>query len=153
MTLSAGAKRGIWLSLAAAALYTTLSARPNDESRWMVVARDSNYTISLDTSRILALSGRTYEIWYRTDHAAMRYYKEKAFTRETVHAILRCERYSYRVASVAMSMGDGRAVTRQITEPSDLARQEWRRVEAGTTDADAARATCVVADWSKWRRQ
>jgi hypothetical protein len=92
-------------------------------------------------------------VWYRTDHATTRFYQEKAFTRELVHAILRCDGYSFRITSVAMSMGDARPVIRQFTEPLDLARQQWRRVEAGSTEADAARATCQVADWTKWGRR
>src|SRR5688572_17409882 len=101
-----------------------------DPAHWMLVARDSSYVISIDTSRIVATPGRTYEVWYRTDHATTRFYREKAFTRELVHAVLRCDGYSFRVMSVAMSIGDSRAVIRQITEPRDLARQQWRRVEA-----------------------
>jgi hypothetical protein len=137
--------------VAAAALTVRVMTSTNDsETHWLVVARDSSYTISIDTSRIVAQAGRTYEIWYRTDHSTTRYYNEKAFTRETVHAILRCYGYRFRIESVAMSIGSGRPVARQATEPRDLGQQEWRKVEAGSTEADAARATCVVADWAKW---
>jgi len=118
-----------------------------------MVARDSTYSISVDTSRIVAEPGRTYDIWYRTDHTVTRFYNDKAFTREVVHAVLRCDGYTFRVMSTAMSMGAGRAVLRQVTEPRDLVRQPWRRVEAGSTEADAAHATCEVADWAKWGRR
>jgi hypothetical protein len=148
-------KLAVRVGIVAAVVVTARAVATSDDgpTRWLVVARDSSYTISIDTAHIVALPGRVYEIWYRTDHSTTRYYKENAFTRETVRAILRCDGYSFRVASVAMSMGAGRPVARQITEPRDLARQAWRRVEAGSTEADAARATCVVADWAKWGRR
>jgi hypothetical protein len=131
----------------------SIATAGNDEAHWIVVARDSGYTISIDTTRIISESGHTYEVWYRTDHAVTRFYKEKAFTRETVHAILRCDSYKFRIMSTAMSMGSKRPVTTQIMEGRDLERQSWRRVEAGSTEADAARATCVVADWAASSRR
>jgi Surface-adhesin protein E len=134
--------------LAATAITVRLIGASGDNRvHWLVVARDSNYTIAIDTTRIVAEYGRTYDVWYRTDHAATRFYKEKAFTRETIHAVLRCDGYRFRIMSVAMSMGSGRAVTWQSAEPQDLASQSWRRVEPGSTESDAARATCQVADW------
>ena len=60
----------------------------DEPTRWMLVAHDSSYAISIDTSRIVAAPGRVYEVWYRTDHAATRFYNQKAFTREVVHAVL-----------------------------------------------------------------
>ena len=124
----------------------------DDPMHWMLVARDSSYSIALDTSRIVATPGRTYEVWYRTDHSTLRFYNEHAFTREIVHAVLRCDGYTFRVMSAVMSIGGGRPVVRQVTEPRALGREAWRRVEPGSTEADAARATCEVADWTKWRR-
>jgi hypothetical protein len=97
----------------------------DERARWLVVDRDSGYTIAIDTSRIVREHGRTYEIWYRTDHASKRFYRGKAFTRETVHAILRCDGYSFRVISTTMP---------------------------GSTDEKAALATCQLADWKSWGR-
>lgn len=149
-------RRGIGaLAVVAAASVTTrvILTEHDDTAAWLLVARDSTYSISLDTARIVAKPGREYEIWYRTDHTVTRYYNDKAFTREVVHAILRCDGYTFRVMSTAMSMGSERPVIRQITEPRDLVRQPWRRVEPGSTEADAAHATCEVADWAKWGRR
>jgi len=141
--------------VAAASVTTRVIVTDHDDARhWLLVARDSTYSISLDTARIVAKAGREYEIWYRTDHTVTRFYNDKAFTREVVHAILRCgDGYTFRVMSTTMSMGSGRPVIRQITEPRDLVRQPWRRVDPGRTEADAAHATCEVADWTKWGRR
>jgi hypothetical protein len=140
--------------LTAGALTWLAVANARDEqANWIVVARDSTYSISIDTTRILVERGRTYEVWYRTDHAVTRFYKEKAFTRETVHAILRCNNYTFRVISTAMSMGSRRPVAQQVTDARDLARESWRKVEPGSTEADAARATCEVADWAAASRR
>ncbi len=140
--------------VAAASVATRVIVTGRDAAAvWLLVARDSTYSISIDTSRIVAEAGRTYEIWYRTDHTVTRFYNDKAFTREVVHAILQCDGYRFRVMSTVMSMGSGRPVIRQFTEPRDLARQPWRRVEPGSTEADAAHATCEVADWAKWGRR
>jgi len=149
-------RRGIGaLAVVAAASVTTrvIVTGHDDATHWLMVARDSTYSISIDTSRIVAQPGRIYEIWYRTDHTVTRFYNDKAFTREVVHAILRCDGYTFRVMSTVMSMGSGRPVVRQFTEPRDLLRQPWRRVEPGSTEADAAHATCEVADWAKWGRR
>lgn len=123
-----------------------LATRGNDTHRWLIVARDSNYTIAIDTAHLRRYAGRDYEIWYRTDHAAMRYYNQKAFNRELVHAILSCRSYAFRVDRSVMSVGDGRPVAVQTTDARDLSRQPWHRIEPGSTEADAAHATCVVAD-------
>jgi hypothetical protein len=125
----------------------------DDRDNWMNVARDSGYTVSIDTTHIMREYGRTYEVWYRTDHAMTRFYKQKAFTREMVHAILRCDNYSFRVMSSAMSMGSRYPVVQQATEPKDLADQPWRPVEAGSTEADAARGACIVSDWTASARR
>lgn len=145
--------RAIVVAGAAALAAVAITSDRDDPPHWLLVARDSSYAIAIDTSRIRALPGRIYEVWYRTDHAMPRYYNAKMFTREVVHATLRCDGFSFRVMSVAMSVGAGRPVIRQTTEPRDYANQAWRRVEAGTTEADAARATCQVADWTKWGRR
>jgi hypothetical protein len=114
-------------------------------SHWIVVARDSSYIISLDTTRIVSPFGHAYEVWYRTDHTRTRFYNEKAFTRETVHALLRCNSYQYVIMSAEMSIGSGRPVVRQTTEPRDVRRQPWRDVEAGSAEADAAGMTCHLS--------
>jgi hypothetical protein len=124
-----------------------------DRARWLVIEHDSGYTIALDTSRIVREYGRTYEIWYRTDHAAERFYRGKAFTRETVHAILRCDGYGFRVISTTMSNGSGRSVVHQVMDAKDLAREEWHSVEQGSADEKAAFATCQLADWKSWTRR
>jgi surface-adhesin protein E len=124
-----------------------------DRARWLVVERDSEYTIALDTSRIVREYGRTYEIWYRTDHASKRFYRGKAFTRETVNAILGCDGYRFRVISTTMSMGSGRSVVHQAMDSRDLAREAWHSVEPGSADEKAALATCELADWKSWARR
>jgi hypothetical protein len=134
-----GALAAVWLGVRAA------TAFGDNPSHWIVVARDSSYTISLDTTRIASPFGHAYTIWYRTDHAGTRFYKEQSFTRETVHALLRCNTYQYVIMSAEMSIGSGRPVIRQITEPRDVRRQPWRDVEAGSAEADAARMTCRIS--------
>lgn len=137
--------------IAAASVTTRVIIAGHDEAdHWVVVAQDSNASISLDTSRIVAENGRTYEIWYRTDHAVTRLYKDKPFNREVVHAVLRCDDYAFRVMSTAMSVGARSPFVTQFTDSGDLARQPWRRVEPGSIEADAAHATCEVADWANW---
>lgn len=123
----------------------------DDDAHWMLIARDSSYSISLDTTRIGRVFDRGYDIWYRTDHVATRFYKAKAFNRETVRAEIACRDFAFKVVSTTMSMRGAGAVERQINSRDDVQRQKWHSVEPGSTEADAARATCIVAD-SKWRR-
>jgi hypothetical protein len=120
-------------------------ASANDDSRWVVLTVDSGYTVAVDTSRIERQFGNTYRIWYRTDHDRMRFYKEKAFDRETVQAILRCDGYGYRVVSTEMSVRRGKTVIRQTTDDGELGRQPWHRVEAGSPDAIVAHSACEIA--------
>jgi hypothetical protein len=151
--LGAAARAGAFATAMALAGFAVESALRADRARWLVVERDSGYTIALDTSRIVREYGRTYEIWYRTDHAAERFYRGKAFTRETVHAILRCDSYSFRVISTTMSIGSGRSVVHQAMDSRDLAREAWHSVEPASADEKAALATCELADWKAWARR
>jgi hypothetical protein len=122
----------------------------DNEAHWMLIARDSSYAISLDTSRIARLFDRGYDIWYRTDHVATRFYREKAFNREIVRAEIACRDLAFKVVSTTMSMRGAGTVERQVNSREDVQRERWHRVEPGSTEADAARATCIVAD-SRWR--
>jgi hypothetical protein len=127
----------------AAAARTLASPRENLDA-WVRVAGDSTYVIAVDTTRITRGYGRLYGVWSRTDHAETRFYNGMRFNREIVQSLLQCEGFAFRVASVDMSL-DGRVVARQRTNAGELGRQEWRRVEAGTTEAIAAQATCELA--------
>jgi hypothetical protein len=138
------------LSLTGYALATEFR---DTRARWIVVGRDSGYTIALDTSRIVREYGRTYEIWYRTDHSSPRFYRGETFTRETVHAILQCNGYAFRVISTTMSSGGGPSVIHQEMDLRDLKREPWHSVEPGSEDEKAALATCQVADWKSWSRR
>lgn len=120
-------------------------AMANDESRWLVVTVDSGIKIAVDTTHIEREYGHTFRIWSRTDHYAMRYYDDKAFNRETVQAILRCDGYSFRIVSTEMAVRGGGTVVRQVTTDGELSRQPWRRVEPGSVEADAVRAVCLLA--------
>ena len=123
----------------------------DNDAHWMLIARDSSYTISLDTTRIDRAFDRGYDIWYRTDHVMTRFYKEKPFNRETVRAEIACRNLAFKVVSTTLSVRGGATVERQVNTHDDVQRQAWHRVEPGSTEADAARATCIVAD-SRWRR-
>ena len=138
------------VAAAAAVAWRELAPPRNDDRSWMLIARDSSYSISLDTTRIARVYDRGYEVWYRTDHVATRYYREKAFDRETVKMLILCRDGRFKVISTTMSMRGERPVLRQLNSEKDVNSQPWHSVEAGSTDADAARATCVVAD-SRWR--
>src|SRR5262249_225232 len=87
--------------LAAVAIVASMRTHSSadEDGRWLIVARDSGYTVALDTSHIRFDRGRGIRIWYRTDHSAMRFYNEKAFNRELVEAILQCPGYSFRVVT------------------------------------------------------
>jgi hypothetical protein len=145
-----GIQAGGILAAIAFAGHAIASGVRDSRARWVVVERDSGYTIALDTSRIVRERGRTYEIWYRTDHASPRFYRGEAFTRETVHAILQCNGYAFRVISTTMSTGAGRSVVHQEMDARDLQREAWHPVEPGSEDEKAALATCQVADWKAW---
>lgn len=140
---------GPLLAAITVAAWRTLIPADND-AHWMLIARDSSYAISLDTTRIDRVFDRGYDIWYRTDHVATRFYKEKAFNRETVKAEIACRSLTFKVVSTTLSMRDAGTVTRQVNTNDEVRRQTWHRVEPGSTEADAARATCIVAD-SRWR--
>ena len=122
----------------------------DNDAHWMLIARDSSYAISLDTTRIDRVFDRGYDIWYRTDHVTTRFYKQKAFNRETVRAQIACRDLSFKVVISTLSMRGRGTVERQVNSRDDVQRQTWHRVEPGSTEADAARATCIVAD-SRWR--
>jgi hypothetical protein len=116
--------------------------------RWVRVIQDPNYIIYLDTAMIRHRPDQSYrrveayEVLYRTDHALPRELKGKTFTREVVRSIVLCDSLWFRVASVDMSMGDGKPVAIQRLEDRELARQAWRRVGMGTSEEVAARAAC-----------
>ena len=141
-----------WRLLATAAIASAIAlgarrySMANDESRWLVVATDSGVRIAVDVAHIEHRAAHSILIWYRTDHDVMRYYKEKAFNREIVQALLQCDAYTFRIVSTEMSVRGGRTVMRQASSNGELSRQPWRRVEAGSAESDAARAACRLAD-------
>lgn len=116
-----------------------------DSKRWVRVARDANYEIAIDTTRIEPHGLYGYLVWYRTDHAAQRLHKGKPFNREVVQSELRCKEMEFKVVSVDLSMGSARPISEQRTEPRDLEDQKWRTVERGTTEEMAATAACHFA--------
>lgn len=123
----------------------------DNDRHWLLVARDSSYSIWLDTTRIGRLYDRVYEIWYRTDHSAARYFKNRMFDRETVRIQIACGQPSFKVVSTTLSArGEGDVIHQENTS-KDVHRQPWHSVEPGSTDADAADATCYIAD-SRWLR-
>jgi hypothetical protein len=131
---------------AGVAAVARIVATPRDNlGAWVRVASDSTYAIAVDTTRITRQNGgRLYVVWSRTDHAVTRFDHGRRFNREVVQSLLQCQGFAFRVASVDMSL-DGRLVARQRTSAGELGRQAWRRVEAGTTEAIAAQATCDLA--------
>jgi hypothetical protein len=119
---------------------------------WMLVASDSSYTIWLDTTRISRLYTRIYEVWYRTDHREPRYYRNAEFNRETVQIQIACRQLQFKVVSTTLSMRGRRNVIHQENTSREVSQQTWHPVDPGTTDADAAGATCNIAD-ARWRRR
>ena len=125
-------------------------------ARWVRVIQDPNYVIYLDTAMIRHRPDHSYrridayEVLYRTDHALPRELKGTTFTREVVQSIVLCDSLWFRVASVDMSMGDGKPVAIQRLEDHELARQAWRRVELGTSEEVAARAACHFIARRRW---
>lgn len=115
----------------------------------MVVARDANYEIAIDTSRMEARFGwsgtkwfRVYDTWFRTDHKTPRLHHGKPFTREVVHSQVRCDSLLFKVVSVDMSMGDEKRIALQRTEGRELSDQPWRPIAGGETEEITARAAC-----------
>jgi hypothetical protein len=121
-------------------------------ARWVPVFRGANYDVAIDTARVRRgiewwRDGRylTSDVWYRTDHKMPRLHHDKPFTREVVHAIVRCDSLWFRVISVDMSMGDKRPISEQRMTPEEVAHELWRRVALGTEEEIAAKAACHFA--------
>jgi len=126
----------------------TVASADIEPARWLTVARDANYDVAIDPSRIRAgfeWSGRryrVYEVWYRTDHRMPREHKGKTFDREVVQSIVQCDSLWFKVISVDMWRGDEKLIARQRTERGELGAEPWRRVVRGTTEEIAAQAAC-----------
>lgn len=139
------ARNGLLLSfILASAMVAAFSkvSTTSESGHWLRIASDSNYDISIDTTRVARRFGYAYGVWYRTDHAVTHLYKGQPFNREIVESILDCGNLSFRVASVDMFLGTGAPVAQQRTGPGELGQQPWRHVEPETIEAVAARATC-----------
>jgi hypothetical protein len=121
------------------------AAARGGSDRWLLVARDTNYSIAIDTTRITGRYARTYTVWYRTDHTIPRLYKDKEFNREIVQGVLQCEDMSFKIASVDMSMGARSPVVQQRAEAGELGQQPWRHVARETIEGRVAQATCDYA--------
>jgi hypothetical protein len=122
------------------------NAAPASQSgRWVRVARDANYTVAIDTSRVSRYWDRSWQVWYRTDHSVPRLHKEKPFNREIVQSRVNCDSLTFKVVSVDMSMGDGLPISIQRSDTKDLDVQPWRYVERGTVEEMAAQAACHFA--------
>ncbi|HYC49983.1 MAG TPA: hypothetical protein VEB19_02625 [Gemmatimonadaceae bacterium] len=140
----------IALVVAFTLVYDKATAEPE---AWVVIARDAHYDVEIDRARTktgrMASQGRwvnVVETWYRTSHKLPRLHKGKEFDREVVRSVVRCDNLTFKVASIAMSRGNGRPITRQVTSGEELYRQRWRPVERGTTEEIAAQAACHFGD-------
>ena len=132
-----------------AAIGASCSPAASADPNWVVVARDPNYDIAIDTSRVearFAWAGtkwfRVYDTWFRTDHKTPRLHNGKQFNRELVHSQVRCDSLQFKVVSVDMSMGDDKPIVLQRTEGRELGDQPWRPIEGGATEEITARAAC-----------
>src|SRR5258705_2003203 len=144
--------RRVFLLISSAAILAVAgqriaSARTEPKS-WVRIARDANYDVDIDSSRIevgrdwvFGVPHRVYSEWYRTDHKLPRLHREKPFNREVVHSLVLCDSLWFKVLSVDMYFGD-HLVARQQTTERELSDQPWRRVARGTTEEIAARAAC-----------
>ncbi|HEY9225214.1 MAG TPA: hypothetical protein VIP11_01120 [Gemmatimonadaceae bacterium] len=111
-------------------------------NRWMRIARDSSYDIAIDTTRMSKRYGQWDVVLYRTDHARTQLYKGKPFDREVVESVIRCDSLWFKIASIDLSLGSHRPISRQRADDRDLFDQPWRRVERGTIEERVARAAC-----------
>jgi hypothetical protein len=113
--------------------------------RWVRVVRDANHTVAIDTGRVSRHWDRSWQVWYRTEHAIPRLHKGKEFNREIVQSRVNCDSFTFKVVSVDMSMNDGPPISVQRANFKDLEDQPWRRVERGTVEEIAAQAACHFA--------
>ena len=139
----------LFLSASLAAWGCASACADIEPERWVRVARDANYDVYIDSSRVRAtMEGSRaaallgYEVWYRTDHRVPRLQHGAKFNREVVHSIVQCDSMWFKVVSVDMSMGDAKPVIQQLTPRDDLTEEPWRRVTRGTTEEIAAEAAC-----------
>lgn len=107
--------------------------------------QDANYTVAIDTGRLSRHWDRSWQVWYRTDHAVTRLHKGKEFNREVVQSRVHCDSLTFKVVSVDMSMGDGPPISVQRMDREELDDQEWRQIERGTAEEVAAAAACHFA--------
>jgi len=125
-----------------ARLFLTGGDRPD---HWLRVAGDSNYVISIDTTRIAEPYRGIYDVWYRTDHSTTHQYRGATFNREDVESLIRCNTLEFKIKSVNMSMRGGHVVAQQRNDDHDVKRDSWHHVDAQTIEAAAAEVTCNEA--------
>ena len=123
-------------------LYLMGGDRPE---HWLRVAGDSNYMISIDTTRIVEPYRGIYDVWYRTDHSTTHEYRGATFNREDVESLVRCNTLEFKVKGVDMSMRGGRIVARQRNDDHDVKQDAWHAVDPRTIEALAAEVTCNEA--------
>jgi hypothetical protein len=116
-----------------------------EPERWLRIVQDANYTIAIDTSRVSRQADRSWQVWYRTDHAVPRLHKGKAFNREVVQSRVDCDSLTFKVVSVDMSMGSEPPISIQRMDRKEMDDQPWRHVERGTAEEIAAGAACHFA--------
>ena len=116
-----------------------------DSGRWVRVVRDANYSVSIDTGRVSRHWDRSWQVWYRTDHAVPRLHKGKEFNREIVQSRVDCDSLMFKVVSVDMSMNGGPLISLQRMDFAEMEEQPWRRVQRGTVEEIAAQAACHFA--------
>jgi hypothetical protein len=122
------------------------NAAANESKVWVRAAQDTNYAISIDTSRIETPEHRQWVVvWYRTDHAQPRLHKGQPFDRELVKTLLRCNDLSFKIQRVDMSSRAGHVIAGQRASTDEIAKQPWRNVERGTIEETVARQACELA--------
>jgi hypothetical protein len=137
--------KGLALCATVGAIGCGSAVADGESERWVRVARDANHTIAIDTGRVSRHWDRSWQVWYRTDHAAPRLYKGKEFNREIVQSRVNCDGFTFKVVSVDMSMDDGPPISVQRMDYEELEDQPWRHVQRGTVEEIAAQAACHFA--------
>lgn len=136
----------IWPSCAFLVAAACANTEPDpDAGRWVRVLQDANYIVAIDTVRVSRFWDRSWQVWYRTDHAIPRLHKGKQFNREIVNSRVNCDSLVFKVVSVDMSMNGGPPISLQRMDHKEMDDQPWRRVELGTVEEIAAQAACHFA--------
>jgi len=111
---------------------------------WEELYRDDFFVVSLAVAHVGAgPEPDAFAVWYRTDRLEMQFEDDRAWNREIIRSLLRCDPVQFKTVRVTVFLDEGPAVAQEGGSMAEAAAIEWREAIPGSIDAASMEAACA----------